>query len=110
MTRLATALAFALAGTALADIPPPDISGCASKAAGDACQRDDGSAGVCTKDTCSRNDYSQGPPPQQVDFECLRCVPGAPPAPPEPKKSACASLPAEGVASLLALLLLRRRR
>ena len=110
MTRLAAALAFALASTALADIPPPDVSGCANKAAGDPCQRDDGSAGVCAKATCSRNDYSQGPPPTPVDFECLRCVPGATPAPTEQKKSSCAAVPAEGVASLLALALLRRRR
>lgn len=111
MTRLAAALAFALASTALADIPPPDVGGCSGKAAGDACKRDDGSSGACAKDTCSRNDYSQGPPPKSVDYECLRCLPGAAaPTATEQKKSSCASVPAEGLASLLALVLLRRRR
>ena len=94
-----------LAGVALADIPPSDTSGCNGKAAGEACKRDDGSAGACVKSTCSRNDYSNGPPPTQVQYECMRCG-DAPPA----EKKSCAAVPGETLVVLAALLGLQRRK
>jgi hypothetical protein len=107
MRRAVLAVTF-LAGVALADIPPSDTSGCNGKAAGDSCKRDDGSAGACAKSTCSRNDYSNGPPPTQVQYECLRCG-DAPAAPPAEKKS-CAAVPGEELIALAALLKVRARR
>lgn len=106
--RRAVVLAMLFAGVALADIPPSDTSGCNGKQAGEACKRDDGSAGACAKSTCSRNDYSNGPPPTQVQYECVRCG-DAPPAPPAEKKS-CAAVPGETLLVLAALLSVRRRR
>lgn len=104
MNRLVLLVAV-LAGAAWADVPPLDTSGCNGKAAGDSCKRDDGSAASCVKSTCSRNDYSNGPPPTQVSYECLVCS-GPPPA---EKKSSCAAVPVQGVMGLLALVFLRRR-
>jgi hypothetical protein len=109
MTRLAVAAALVFSLGAWADIPPPDVSGCNGKAAGDACKRDDGTDGACAKSTCSRNDYSEGPPPKSVSYECLKCAPGAPVAKQEEKKgSSCAAVPVEG--AVLAALWLRRRK
>ena len=110
MTRLAVAAALVFSLGAWADIPPPDVSGCNGKAAGDACKRDDGSDGACAKSTCSRNDYSEGPPPKSVSYECLKCAPGAPAAKQteEKKGSSCAAVPVEG--AVLAALWLRRRK
>jgi hypothetical protein len=96
-----------LAGVAWADIAPSDVSGCNGKSAGDSCKRDDGSAGSCAKSTCSRNDYSNGPPPTQVSYECLLC--GAAASPPPEKKQSCSMMPAEAM-GLLALVFLRRSR
>lgn len=97
-------MALALSCAAWADIPPSDSIGCNGKKAGDACERDDKSAGTCVTATCSRNDYSNGPPPTQVDYECLRCDP-APPT--ETKK--CAVAPGEALVALALLALLKRR-
>ncbi len=103
MNRFAVVVVM-LAGVAWADIPSPDSSGCRDKAVGASCKRDDGSEGGCVKATCSRNDYSNGPPPTQVSYECLKCDAVAP-----AKKQSCAAMPAQGLAGLLGLLLLRRR-
>ncbi|MFO0600529.1 MAG: hypothetical protein U0228_34800 [Myxococcaceae bacterium] len=90
------------AGAAWADIAPPDLAGCTDKKAGDECKRDDGSAATCVTATCSRNDYSNGPPPKSVSYECLQCT-----GPVAEKK--CAVAP--GVfAGLAVAWLLRRRR
>lgn len=67
-----------LASAAWADIPPRDTSGCRDKKNGAACKRDDGKPGVCATSTCSRNDYSNGPPPKSVQYECLVCAPAVP--------------------------------
>lgn len=105
-----------VAGAALADIPPTDTSGCAGKTENAACERDDKSAGVCSKSTCGRNDYSQGVPPKHVSYECLKCTaaPAAAPtsteAPKEtPKSNSCAAIDG-GLLAGVALLLARRRR
>ncbi|MDP1822662.1 MAG: hypothetical protein Q8L48_05455 [Archangium sp.] len=107
MTRLVGVLAL-LASAAWADIPPADTSGCGGKTAGETCKKDDGSEGSCVKATCSRNDYSNGPPPTSVQYECLKC--GAAVAAPAPeKKNSCAAVPAESVLALLLVVLSRRR-
>ena len=60
---------------ALADIPPPDTSGCRDKALKQACTTDEHKPGSCQSSTCSRRDYSSGMPPKSVPYECLRCLP-----------------------------------
>ncbi|MBE2253918.1 MAG: hypothetical protein IAE78_30595 [Myxococcus sp.] len=74
MRRLALAflLTFA-AAPALADLVAPSESECREKKAGAACRAEFG-AGVCTPATCSRNDYSEGPPPKQKLVDCLKCL------------------------------------
>ena len=68
----------------LADVAPPNTSGCQGKTAGDACKDDQGADGVCEADTCSRFDYAnwdedtQSRPPTKT-YDCLKCVPGAAP-------------------------------
>lgn len=112
MKRLLCALSLALAPAAWADIPPPNSIGCRDKALGEACERDDKTAGACAKATCTRNDYSEGPPPKSVSYECLKCEAAAAPAPAPAaaeKKSSCAAVPGEGVVALLAVLAARRR-
>ncbi len=109
--QLLVLLCLGAAG-AWADLPPPDVSGCSSKAAGDACTRDDGSAGTCADATCSRNDYSDGPPPKTVEYPCLKCgaATARAPAPPPPKPArSCAAAPGLGLAGLATLLFARRR-
>lgn len=108
MTRLAVAVTLACALGAWADIAPPNLSGCNGKKAGEACTRDDGSAGACAAAKCTRNDYSEGPPPKQVEYDCLQCAPAAPKV--EEKKSSCAAVPGEALGGALALLTLLRRR
>jgi hypothetical protein len=114
LARLMVLAVSAAAALAWADVPPRDSIGCREKALGDACKRDDGSTGTCVKDTCTRNDYSNGPPPKQVPYDCLRCaaeaVPSAPPAEAAPKKSSCAAVTDLSLAALGAWLVLRRRR
>lgn len=113
-----------LASSAWADIPPSDSLGCRDKIAGVACQRDDGSEGTCGNATCSRRDYSNGPPGTSVKYDCLKCLaavqmvapppptpmpmPAPAPAAPE-KKSSCAAVPVETALGLLALVFFRRR-
>lgn len=89
---------------AWADIPPSDTRDCGSKTAGAACTRDDGSAGVCRAETCSKNDYSEGVPPKRKNYPCLRCgfgdaPPTAPAAPAEPPTAAPAAPPTGGPAA-----------
>jgi hypothetical protein len=98
-------LVVMLSSAAWADIPPRDASGCNGKIEGAACKRDDGSEASCAKATCSRNDYSNGPPPTSVSYECLTCS-GAPPA--AEKKQSCAAMPGEALLGLLVLLARRR--
>jgi hypothetical protein len=93
-----------LASAALADVPPPDVSDCQSKAAGDGCKTDGNQAGACQKQTCSRLDYSDGSPPSSVQYDCLKCVAGVTPA----KGGGCAAAPGAALAALALLLALRR--
>ncbi len=65
---------LAVASPAFADVPPPDTSGCNMKVAGDACQKDDMSAGTCGAQTCTKLDYSMGTPPKTVEYACLVCT------------------------------------
>jgi hypothetical protein len=81
MSRRALALVafFTVASAsaaARADVISNEEGACQGKAAGDACDLD-GKAGRCATSTCSRNDYSDGPPPKQKQVECLLCDPAA---------------------------------
>lgn len=99
--------------TAWADVPPADVLGCNDKTEGADCKRDDGSAGACAKAACTRNDYSNGPPPKTVTYECLKCAdkPAAPaPKVVEEKKTSCASVPGEALGVLALVLAARRKR
>lgn len=76
MRVLSTAIALAMllsAGIAAADVAPPDLAGCQKKKVGDSCKTDAGKTGACVKDTCYKNDYSDGVPPKQKAYECIRC-------------------------------------
>lgn len=61
------------APVARADVPPPDVSGCNNKEAGDDCKTDEGASGTCEQSTCSRLDYSTDPPSSQ-QYDCLKCT------------------------------------
>ena len=69
-------LALAYVGDAQADIISDEESRCRSAEAGAACEID-GKPGVCAKSTCSRNDYSDGPPPKTKSVECMVCTPAS---------------------------------
>lgn len=56
----------------LADLPPPEAEMVCAKA-GDPCALSDGQSGRCVNATCSKLDYSQGTPPQSVEYSCVRC-------------------------------------
>ena len=111
-------LFFFVAAPSLADVPPSDTQSCLNATVGAACKTDSGNDGTCQTSTCTRADYSNGPPPRRVPYDCLMCVTGAAPlkpAPaneptPQPAKKACSVAPAE--LSLIALLgwAARRRR
>lgn len=64
---------LAFSAPARADVPPPNFEGCMGKVAGDACQKDDMSAGSCESQTCTKLDYSMGTPPKSVDYPCVLC-------------------------------------
>jgi hypothetical protein len=109
MSRAFLFAGLTVGSLALADVAPPDLSGCQGRDAGAACQRDDGSAGTCTRQTCTRNDYSEGPPPKVVEYECLQCKATGPVPPnPDEKKGSCSTAPGLGLVALGAWL--RRRR
>lgn len=106
---------------ARADVPPPpSIASCEGATAGAACQLDAGGAGQCAPWKCSRLDYSQGTPPNSVEYDCFRCaaaVASADSKPtdsnsaPPPVKEGCAVDPTGGMlGALIALAGLRRRR
>lgn len=66
---------FLPAVPAAADVISDEEAECRDKTAGAAC-RAGGGAGHCAASSCSRNDYSDGPPPKQKQVECLVCTPG----------------------------------
>jgi hypothetical protein len=92
MNRLLLSLAVAFAPVALADLIASSEAECRQKKAGDACRADLGE-GVCTPAKCSRNDYSDGPPPKQKLVDCLKCL--APAADAGPPAAADAGTPAK---------------
>jgi len=51
-------------------------SACRGKVAGLSCG-DDSFRGVCKRDTCGRNDYSDGWPPTTKEVSCLVCAEGS---------------------------------
>lgn len=74
---LALASSLLLPSAARADIPPMGLKACEGKAKGDACKDEGGQAGTCQPDKCSKLDYSKGTPPSSVEWDCIRCMPGA---------------------------------
>lgn len=74
---LVMVIGFLVCGIAWADVIPPDVAECQSKKEGDSCQTTDKKSGTCTKDKCSRLDYSDGTPPSSVDYDCLKCKAGS---------------------------------
>ncbi|MFO0755374.1 MAG: hypothetical protein U0359_02720 [Byssovorax sp.] len=77
---LSAASFVSLAPAAKADVPPPNKAQCDKAKEGDACVTDDKKDGACTKDMCSRLDYSDGSPPSTVTEPCLLCKAGATPS------------------------------
>lgn len=80
---------LAFAPVARADLIVSTESECRQKKAGDACRAPLGE-GVCAPAKCSRNDYSDGPPPKQKLVDCLKCLPPAADAGVAPKKAKAA--------------------
>jgi hypothetical protein len=80
--RLLLLTALALSSIARADIAPPDLAQCADEQAGAKCTTDSGRDGTCQQLKCSRLDYSNGVPPDSVEYDCLQCVVSAPRPPP----------------------------
>jgi hypothetical protein len=76
MHRLVLLLTLA-AVPAVADIISPVEAECRDKKAGEACRASLG-PGVCVPARCTRNDYSEGPPPKQKVVDCLKCAEPAP--------------------------------
>lgn len=72
MHRLAALLLTLATATTFADIVAPAEAECRSKKAGDVCRAEFGQ-GVCAPAKCTRNDYSEGPPPKQKVVDCLKC-------------------------------------
>lgn len=91
---VAAALLLPLAAPSLAraDAVPPDVYACDTNAApghfdsskvGSACKLSTGESGACQKSTCSGIDYAHwdrdaSASPPSVQFDCLKCAPGAP--------------------------------
>ncbi len=94
--------ALVFASVVLADIPPPDTSGCGNKKAGDACQTDDKKSGGCKTATCSRLDASQMPP-TSVEYACLKCDAATKPA------GGCQAMPMLSLVGLVPVVMRRRR-
>ena len=74
---LALASSLLLPSAARADIPPMGLKACEGKAKGNDCKDEGGQAGTCQPDKCSKLDYSKGTPPSSVEWDCIRCMPGA---------------------------------
>jgi hypothetical protein len=102
MRTLVLFAVLGLASTTWADVPPPDTTGCNSKAAGDACKTDGNQSGACQTQKCAGRDYSDG---GTLQFDCLKCAAGATPA----KTGGCAAVPGLAIAGLAIVLALRRR-
>lgn len=69
---LVVATAWATPQIAHADLIPIEKSACGGKDVGQACDLS-GTAGVCAKSTCTKNDYSDGVPPKSVSYDCVVC-------------------------------------
>lgn len=72
--KVLTAAAVLSTCSVWADIPPKDSETCRAAKVGAKCKTDDQKVGTCVKTICSRNDYSDGPPPKVVAVECLVCA------------------------------------
>lgn len=130
LSPLLLVAALGWAQEAAADVPPPEENTiCDGKKAGDACSTASVADGRCVADTCSRLDYSNGVPPQSVEYACQRCAPASeagageakggaetPAAPSEPPgaEKGCSvdpvGAPAAGLLTLALAAIGRRRR
>jgi hypothetical protein len=72
MRRLLLLSLTLVASLTVADVIAPAEAECRSKKAGDPCRAEFGQ-GVCAAAKCTRNDYSEGPPPKQKQVDCLMC-------------------------------------
>ncbi|WP_224241019.1 hypothetical protein [Hyalangium gracile] len=99
MKRLLLTATLVLSSVAWADVPPADTAGCSGKQESASCQTDASKDGTCQTSKCWRNDYSNGPPPKSVEYDCLKCVV----SPPGAKSGGCAAAPGAPLA-LAALL------
>ncbi len=64
------------AASARADVIPIDVEACTGRAAGAACVAG-GTTGACQASECTRLSYGDAATPTVVEYDCLRCVPGA---------------------------------
>lgn len=72
---------------AFADVISDEQAVCRDKAKGDACTVGD-QEGHCQDSSCSRRDYTNGPPGKMVNVPCVVCAPGAAASKPEGKTDA----------------------
>lgn len=64
-----------MASSAWADVVPPDVAKCDTKAKGDSCQTEANESGTCQASKCSRVLPPQnGEPSKTEEYDCVRCV------------------------------------
>ncbi|MCB9642617.1 MAG: hypothetical protein H6728_06035 [Myxococcales bacterium] len=80
--------------TAQADVVPPEVGVCEQKAVGDACEWS-GVKGTCQSAKCTKLDYSDGSPPQSVEYDCVKCTSGGAPSESPAAESPAAESPAK---------------
>lgn len=77
LLALLVSAAALTAAPASADVVPLDVEACTGRAAGSACVAG-GTSGACQSSECTRLAYGDAATPTVVEYDCLRCVPGAP--------------------------------
>lgn len=98
-----------VSASASADVVPIEEEACAGRAVGAACTAGP-TSGTCQVGTCTRLQYADGSMPTPMEYECTRCTAGATPPPSGGCSAALGSSGAAGVALLVALGALARRR
>ena len=75
MLRYGLATLLLLSTAAHADLVDPSEDACTGATLGDRCNLDgeEGAVGTCQNDSCCRNDYRNGTPPETVCSDCLTC-------------------------------------
>lgn len=98
-----------LSASASADVVPIEEEACVGRAIGTACTAGP-TSGTCQLGTCTRLQYGDGSMPTPMEYECTRCTAGSTPPPSGGCSATLGSSGAAGVALLLALGALARRR